>query len=294
VKLPSLPLLAFMSCGVIWGSTFLAIRIGNDYLPPLWACSLRLALAALLLNGVLFASGQRWPKGEALKAAVWYGFLEFGVSFPLLYFGERVVQSGLAAVLYAICPITAMFAAKLLKMEDLNAKRLGAATLALGGVAVIFWRELTAGGAAAGMFSVFCAAVAAPVAGLMLQRAPRQNAFGANAVGVLIGLPCSLAVSFLLREPHRVDLGMRELFPVIYLAIMGSLGAFVIFAWLVQHWRATSAAFLGVVVPVIAVVVGAVARHETLNPASGIGAAIVIIGVALALRSDPPARPVEA
>ena len=143
MKAPSLPLLAFISCGLIWGSTFLAIRVGNDSLPALWACTLRFTLAAIILNLILLATGQRWPKGEALKAALLYGFFEFGVSMTLLYWGETVVPSGLAAVLYAECPIVAMFAARAMKMESLNLRRVGAAVLAFAGVAVIFWRELT-------------------------------------------------------------------------------------------------------------------------------------------------------
>src|SRR5579862_300127 len=116
MKKTALPYAAFAGCAVIWGSTFLVIRVGNDSMPPVWACGLRLALAAAILNLILFGSGQRWPKGAALKSAAWYGFWEFGVSMPLIYWGEQVVPSGLAAVLFAICPVVAMFEAKALGM----------------------------------------------------------------------------------------------------------------------------------------------------------------------------------
>ena len=118
MKKPGLPYFAFAGCGAIWGSTFLMIRVGNDSLPPLWACSLRLALACLILNSILFATRQKWPTGPALKAAVWYGFWEFGISLALLYWGEKTVQSGIAAVVYAVCPIVAMFEARVLGMES--------------------------------------------------------------------------------------------------------------------------------------------------------------------------------
>lgn len=281
-----LPLLAFIACGLIWGSTFLAIRVGNDTLPPLWACSLRFVVAAFILNAILFATRQRWPKGEALKAAVWYGFFEFGVSMPLLYWGETEVPSGLAAVVYAICPVVAMFAARLLKMEQLSPKRLGAAVLAFGGVAVIFWREFFQGAPVQGLIAVFLAACAAPVAGLMLQRGPKQNAVGVNAVGVIVGFVFSIMASFALRESHPVPGRLQQIFPVVYLAVAGSVGAFVIFAWLINHWRTTTIAFLGVIIPVIAVILGALVRQEALAPGSFAGAAIVIVGVTIALRSE--------
>ncbi len=286
MKRPALPLLAFAACGMIWGSTFLVIRVGNDALPALWACTLRLALASVLLSLILGATRQEWPKGPALKAAAFYGFWEFGVSLPLLYWGERVVPSGLAAVLYAICPIAAMFEARILGMEKLDPRRLGAAALAFAGVVVIFWGELADGGSPAGLASIFLAAIAAPLAGLLLQRGPQQSAVGANAVGALAGLPFALLASFVLGEPHPLPATSREIFPVAYLAVAGSVGAFVIFAWLLRHWKATSATFLGVVVPVIAVVLGALARHEPFTAGSLAGGVIVLAGVILALRSE--------
>jgi drug/metabolite transporter (DMT)-like permease len=179
-----------------------------------------------------------------------------------------------------------MFTARLLGMEKLNPKRLAAAILAFGGVAVIFWRELVFGGSFLPLVAVFLAACAAPLAGLMLQRGPKQNAVATNAVGTLVGIPFAFAGSLILGEKLVLPSTTAQIFPVVYLAVVGSVGAFVIFAWLVNHWRATTISFLGVIVPVIAVVVGAVARQEKLAPGSLIGAAIVIVGVVFALRSE--------
>src|SRR5665213_746346 len=103
-----LPPAAFIACGVIWSSTFLAIRVGDEALPAFWGCFLRLVVASVVLILLLVITKQPCPKGDGLVAAFWFGFFEFGVGFPLLYWGEKVVPSGLAAVLYAICPITAM------------------------------------------------------------------------------------------------------------------------------------------------------------------------------------------
>lgn len=287
MKRPSLPFLAFTGCGLIWGSTFLVIRVGNDALPALWACSLRFFLAAILLTAIMLVTRQPWPKGAAFKAAVGYGVLEFGLSMSFLYWGERVVSSGLAAVLYAICPVVAIISAKIMGMEELNPKRLLGAVVAFLGVGVIFWRELFFGGSPMGLAAIFFAAVAAPIAGLVLQRVPPQNAIGVNAVGLWIGgLPLTLLGSFLLGEKQVLPTTFREIFPVVYLAVMGSMVAFVMFAWLIQKWRATTVAFLGVIVPVIAVILGAVIRHETFAAGSLAGAAVVLVGVAIALRSD--------
>src|SRR3954452_16643297 len=89
-----LPWLAFSACGAIWGCTFLVISLGNDALPPVWAATLRLALASVLLALVTRARGQALPRGAALRAALGYGVAQFGVNLPLLYWAEKVVPSG--------------------------------------------------------------------------------------------------------------------------------------------------------------------------------------------------------
>ena len=254
-------------------------------MPALWACTLRLAFAALVLAVIQVTTRQPWPKGEALKAACLYGFFEFGLGLPLLYWGEKVVPSGLAAVLYAICPISAMIVAKAMGIEQWTATKFGAAVVAFLGVAIIFWRELLSGASPAGIAAIIIAAFAAPIAGLMLQRGPRQGAIGVNAVAALVGLPFSVVGSLMLGESHPLPAAVSQWFPVAYLAIMSSVVAFGLFAWLMNHWRATTVSFLGVIVPVIAVVVGAVFRNERFAPGALLGAAVVIVGVVAALRS---------
>ncbi len=276
--------MAFVGCALIWGTTFLAIRVGNGVLPPMWALSLRFALASVLLLALTYATGNRLPRQpEAVRAAVLYGVLEFGISMPLLYAAEGTVSSGVAAVVYAICPLVAMLGARVLGMETLNPLRMIAALVALGGLATLFWGELTRGAPLLGLIFALLAAVSAPMAGLFLERGPIQNSFAVNAVGSMIGFVAAIVLSFILGEPHAVPRTAQAIWPVIYLAVMGSVGAFVLFGWLVQRWRATDASFLGVVVPVVAVSAGAIALGERLDPRSWIGAAVVLVSVSTAL-----------
>lgn len=277
---------AFCACALIWGSTFLVIRIGNDSLPALWAATIRLLLAGVILTTWLYASGERFPRGEALKAAFWYGFYEFGVSFPLLYWGEKTMPSGLAAVLYATIPVTAMLMARAFGLEKLSLPRLGAAALAVFGVAIIFWRELSTGVEASAFIAVLAAAIAAPLAGMMLKRGPSQSPLGSNAIGAFVGAPICLLFSVLTGETIRMPSGWGQWWPILYLTVAGSVGAFVLFAWLINRWKASSVSFMAVIIPVIAVVLGALARGERLAPGSAIGAVIVIAGTIFVLRSE--------
>src|SRR5262249_43974049 len=129
------PWLAFPACTLIWSSTFLFISIGNEALPPLWAVSLRLALAALLLGGIARVTNDGMPRGAAALAATGYGLCQFGIGFPLLYWGETVLPSGLAAIIYATVPLWASLFTRAFGLERFSSPKLAGALVGLAGVA---------------------------------------------------------------------------------------------------------------------------------------------------------------
>jgi drug/metabolite transporter (DMT)-like permease len=279
-----MPYVVFIACCLIWGSTFLAIRIGNETVPPVWAATLRLALAAPLLTMLVLATRQRFPRGPALRGALLFGIFNFGVNLSLLYWGERVVPSGIAAVLYATVPLSTALIAAAMGVERLVPRKVAAAVLAIVGVGIIFAGELRLDVPLEGLVAVFLAATAASLSGVFLKRAPQPSAFAANAVGAAAGAVLCVAVSLVLGEDHALPSSFAAWWPILYLTIAGSLGAYVLFTWLVQHWPVTNASMIGVVVPVIAVILGAIAKQEQRAPESYLGAAVVLVAVVVALQ----------
>jgi len=279
-----------VACCLIWGSTFLAIKIGNASVPALWAASIRLALAGALLLVVIRAIGQKLPTRAALVVTLQYGILVFGVNFPLLYWGERVVPSGLAAVFYATIPISTALLARAYGIERLTATKVVAAMVAFAGVAVIFSGELSATVPAAPLLAVFVAASVSALAGVLLKRGPRQPALGVNAIGCLVGLPLCLAASFATGEPHALPSTAAAWLPILYLTLAGSMGGFVLYAWLVNHWPLTRISFIAVVVPVVAVVLGALVEHERLSGLAMVGSALVLGGLLIEILGERAKR----
>jgi drug/metabolite transporter (DMT)-like permease len=277
---------AFAACGAIWGSTFLVISIGNDALPPIWAATLRLALAALLLAVWTRARGRAFPRGAALRAALGFGSAQFGVNLPLLYWGEQVVPSGLSAVVYATIPLTSALIARALGLERLTPAKLLGAVVAFGGVALLFSSTLRVHAAPIGLAAIFVGATSASLGTVLLKRGPRQDPFAANAVGCAIGALIAGAVSFAAGESHALPGTVGAAWPLLYLTVAGSLGAYVIMSWLVSHWSVSRTAYVTVIVPVIALALGAVVRHERLVPSSLGGAALVLAGLLLGVRPE--------
>jgi len=278
--------LAFAACSAIWGSTFLVISIGNDALAPLWACTLRLVLAALLLGAWTRLRGQRLPRGAALRAALGYGVAQFGLNLPLLYWGERVVPSGLAAVVYATLPLSSALIARAFGLERLTAAKLLGAIVALGGVAVLFSSALRAQASPLGLGAIFAGATSAGLGTVLLKRGPRQDPFGANAVGCAVGAPIAAAFSLARGESHVLPTTFASAWPLLYLTVGGSVGAYVIMAWLVGRWSVSRTAYVTVIVPVIALGLGALVRHEPLAAASLGGAALILAGLVLGMRPE--------
>jgi drug/metabolite transporter (DMT)-like permease len=278
--------LAFGTCTAIWGSTFLVISIGNDTMPPMWAAALRLMLAALVLTGLVLARGRKLPTGPALRSAAAYGVFQFGLNFPLLYWGETVVPSGLAAVVFASIPITSALVARGFGLERLDALKMAGAVVGLGGVTVLFSRDLTTAVTALPLLAIYLATVTAAFGTTMLKRGPRQDPMAANAVAATVGVPFCLLASWLLHESRHLPTHWVQIYPILYLAIAGSVGAFVVFAWLVHRWQVSTVAFIGVAVPVIAVTLGVLVRHERLMREHLLGMLLILAGVSLAIASD--------
>jgi len=271
---------------LIWGTTFLAIRIGSETVPPLWAATIRLVLAALLNTVVALLTRAPWPRGAALRGIAIFGFLNLGVNFALLYWGELKVPSGISAVFYATVPLTTGVFAWLLGVQRLQRTHMIAAAVGLVGVAVIFAGEIRWGAPAPALLAVFAAATVASLAGVILKKVPPHSSFVVNAIGAAIGACVCLSGSFVLGEGHGLPRSGAAWAPILYLTVAGSMGAYVLYAWLVSQWKVTRVSVGALIIPVIAVVVGALVRGESPAPGTYLGAALVLLGVSVSLFGD--------
>ena len=264
--------------------------MGNEAVPPFWAATLRLALAAVLLGAIARATGARFPRGAALRGALLFGFFNFGVNLGLLYWGELRVPSGVAAVFYATNPLSTGLLAALFGVERLDARKTVAALAAMAGVAIVFAGELSLEVPAIALLAVFAAATAAALSNIFLKRAPRQAAIPVNAVGACVGALVCLAASVLAGEDRALPTTTAGWGPILYLTIAGSLGAYVIYTWLVARWDITKTSLVGVTAPVVAVLVGAVVKGERPATITLLGAALVLGAVIAGLRTPRRAK----
>ena len=287
------PWVAFAVCCAIWGSTFLFIRIGNDTLAPVWAAALRLAIATVLFAGITAATRAPWPRGAQLQAAIGFGVVDFGISLPLLYWGEQRVPSGFAAVTFATVPLWASIFARLFGLEPLRPRVVLASLVAIGGVALLF--SPNSGSVVAGRIeparwiAVALAAATAALAGVLLKRAPGANPFATNAWAHGIGAVFCLIASRWMGEAQTLPHGSGWI-SIGYLTLVGSIVAFATFTWLVARWSVVRISFVAVIVPVVALLLGAVVRHEKPGARALLGSVVILGAVVVGIAGDRQAK----
>ncbi len=282
---------AFAGMCLIWGSTFLAIRIGTETVSPAWGATIRLILATLLNAIVALLTRASWPRGAALRGIAIFGFLNLGLNFVLLYWGEQTVPSGIAAVFYATIPLTTGMFAWILGLQQLERTHMLAAAVGLLGVALIFSGELRLGAPALALLGVFTGATLASLSGVVLKKVPPHSTFVVNAVGAAVGSVVCFIGAVATGEALTLPSSLAGWGPIVYLAIAGNLGAYVLYAWLVTQWKVTSVSVAALIIPVIAVIVGGVVRAEAPAPLTYLGIAVVLAGVAASLFGGKKAFP---
>lgn len=276
---------AFAMLCVIWGSTWLAIRIGLQGAPPFLAASLRFVVASLTLVAMAFVFRSRWPQNRLQWALVGFvGLILFTADYGLIYWGENNgVESGLSAILFATFPLqTALVANAFLREETLTLQKLAGIVLGFGGIVVIFRGEVGTTGLekAVPMFAIVASATCAAVSTVAVKRwghATDPVTFNGLAMGV--GAVSLAALSVVFGEPWGVPSWPEGIGAILYLALAGSVVAFVAYLWLLKEAEATSLSFVALITPIVAVLLGTTVGSETFDAIDLAGTAIVLLGI---------------
>ena len=281
------PALYTLLC-LIWGSTWLVIKIGYGSLGPFNVAGLRFLIAGLMMAVIAQATGARWPRGRVEWTAVGVvGLLMFAGDYGLIYWAEQYIESGLTAVLFATLPLITLFVARLyLPGERITTAKLGSSGLALAGTAALFADRLRLDAAAvppmlAVLGAVACAAVASVVSKRDAHDIPSATL---NATSMLLGAGVLLMMSVATGDGLRLPTDTGTWAADAYLSLVGSVLAFLFYFSLLKTWSVMSLSFISVFTPVIALLLGFVFLHEPLTLWKVAGALLILVAVALANR----------
>jgi drug/metabolite transporter (DMT)-like permease len=283
------PALYALLC-VIWGSTWLVIKVGYGDLGPFNVAGLRFFVAGAVMAVVAQATRARWPRGRAeWRAMVLVGLLMFAGDYGLIYWAEQSIESGLTAVLFATLPLMTLFIARAyLPGDRITAGKLVSSVLALAGTVALFADRLRLdAGAIRPMLAVLSATLCAAVASVVSKRdAHHIPPATLNATSMLIGAAVLLVAALAHGEGFHLPTDAATWAAVAYLALAGSVLAFLIYFSLLKTWSVMSLSFISVFTPAIALLLGFVFLHEPLTAWKVGGAVLILVAVVLANR--PP------
>jgi len=283
---------------VLWGSTYLAIRVAVEDMPPLLSASARFFTAALLMGTFLvIRSGPSVlrVRPRELRGAAVVGVLLLAGGNGGVVLGERTVPSGLAALLVAMVPLWLIL---LRTVTGARPRLLTWVGVLIGfvGLGVLVLPGGGAGGGTAGILFIVGATMCWSVGSFMSQRMPMPaNPFAATVWEMLAGGVALLAIG-LARGELPGDFGAASASSWValgYLVVFGSIVAYSAYVWLLQNAPISLVSTYAYVNPVVAVFLGALILSEPVTGAIIAGGAIVVAGVALVVRAERPGPPAE-
>jgi len=272
---------------LIWGSTWLVIKVGYGGLGPFNVAALRFLIASIVLAPIVPLFRASWPSTRTeWTLVVWVGLVLFAADYGLIYWGEQFLDSGLTSILFALLPlVTIGFAHLYVPGDRISGRKLAGSVVAFGGIVALFGDRVRLDPAGLGpMLAIVTSTVCAAAAGVATKRhGGNLHPASLNAPAMLIGAAALGAASLAAGDGLALPLDAPTWSAIVYLAIAGSVITFLGYFTLLKSWSVTSLSFISVFTPAIALFLGFVFLDERPTISSGAGAAMILGGVALAL-----------
>src|SRR6266568_961860 len=276
--------LAFFAIYVLWGTTFLAIRIAVEELPPLFAAGARFFTAGVLLYGFMRLKGETKPTAIQWRNLGIMGLLMFVAEYGPLFWAEKYVPSGIVSVLAATLPLVTMVLEMLiLRQQRFRPMTVAATLLGFAGVAVLLSPNGRQHFGLIPCLAILAGAITWSL-GSVLTRSmdlPKARPLTAGAA-MMLGGSGLLVLSAAFGEMHPLPhISLRGGLALVYLIVFGSLLAFTAFVWLLAHMPATRVASHAYVNPIVAVALGYFVAGEIITARTLAGTALVLTSVFL-------------
>jgi drug/metabolite transporter (DMT)-like permease len=287
--LTSLPpprvLLAYIGACLIWGSTWMMIKIGLRGAPPLTSIAVRMVIASLIVAVLLRLGRIPLPRdARFLRLGVFLGLFQVTLPYVFVYYGEQRVSSGLAAVLYSTFPLLVAVLAYFWLKNPLTPRKLAGVATGIIGVAVIFSDNLRLGREEAAGTLMVIASVSTSAVGSV---ATKKWGHGHHPIASLLVPFITAAVltallAVCVERPLQLHFSGVTWGTIFYLAAAGSVSAFAMFFYVMQRLDVTVVSYQTFIIPIIAVLLGAIFLGESVSARVALGAALILTGISLA------------
>lgn len=298
----------FWILGLVWGSSFLLIKVAVDEFGALALVSVRIGLAALFMAAFLRLTGRGWPTQRRERAALLYvGVMNTAVPFTLITWGEQDIDSGLATVLNATVPLFTLFIAHFaLADERITLPKVLGLLLGFAGVALLASRDADSSSPnpLSGQLAILVASACYASSAVTIRRFLRGvDPLAVAGYSLMIGAVAIISLTLLAALtgveslPTAADLDAGAVAAVVTLALLNTVVAYFLFYGLIATWGATRTTLVTYAMPPIGLTLGAVFLDETIDWKIIVGAVMILGGIVVvnwrrqrrALQTTPPA-----
>ena len=277
----------YVIISLIWGSTWLAIRLGLDSLTPLIASGLRFLVASLFIYIFMkYKNVELQKDSKSIKLYYFLGIFSYFIPFGLVYWAEQFVPSGLASVIFATFPFMVMFFTYLfLKSEVIDKFKFLGAFSGFLGIYFIFSDEINIDLNLQlwGMVAILASSTLQAISAVTIKKYGKHlNPLSMNFVPVLIGGIFLTLSGLSVEDLSKLSFDQKAVVSVIYLAFFGTLISFTIYYWLLKKINIVILSLSSFITPIIAIFLGWIILSEKLDNNDIIGSVFVLIGLVIA------------
>jgi drug/metabolite transporter (DMT)-like permease len=284
--------LVYIVLCLIWGSTWMAIKLGLSDAPPLWSAAIRFLLAIGILLTIVRIRGLKLPSTpRAFLAHAVPGVLMYGGSYAMVYMAEQYISSSLTAVLFASFPIfVALLSHFLLPGDKLRRFAWAGMALGLGGVVVISWHSLEISGDLfrGSLLAVFASLASATGIVFHKRRFHKTDIVVAATTQMILGGACLLAGALVSESFGELVWSPISIGSILYLAVFGTVVAFLGYYWLMTHMSVVTVSMIAFVTPLVASFIGITFDNDSFTVPLVIGAAMILSAVIIVTYARQP------
>ena len=272
---------------IIWGTTWLAIRVSLESLTPLYSASFRFLLAGLFIYLLMMMKGIKIQKDSlSIKLYILQGIFAFAIPFSLVYWAEQFVPSGLASVLFGVFPFfVALFSYLFIPDEHIGFYKVTGILFGFIGILIIFADDI--GGDISlyllGMFGVVASGtMQAAMAVVIKKHGHHLHSLSMNLIPMLMGAVVMLLFGLIYEDFSALRFDFTAVWTVVYLGFFGSVVTFTSYYWLMKRINIVILALMAFITPMVALIAGWLFYNEQLSLYDFIGCLFVLAGIFIA------------
>jgi len=280
--------LGYILICIIWGSTWLAIKIGLESIPPFLGAAVRFLLAAIIMATVVAVKKIPIPKHPlAIRLYILVGSCTFSLGYAFVYWGQQFVPSALASILFGTFPFfVAALSWFVYKSEYITVIKAVGIIIGFIGVVVIFSEDVTyhiGEASTLGMGALIIAAIIQAFASVTVKKYGYEiSTFALITVGMAIGTCILFIISIATEDWSVTVIDANAIGSVLYLATFGSIVTFGTMFWLLKRIEAVILSLSAFITPIIAIILGIFVAGEEFTTQIFLGSALVLLGILIA------------